>query len=86
MIIYLNFLNLNILKYNFYFFFIKSFVIFLLILLNVDWLKFIPIFLPLLFSVAFLTVMERKVLAAMQRRRGQIILVFLAFYKRLLML
>jgi len=41
-----------------------------LLLLDTDWLKFIPIFLPLLFSVAFLTVMERKVLAAMQRRRG----------------
>jgi len=52
---------------------VKIFIIYLLILLNIDWLRFIPIFLPLLFSVAFLTVMERKVLAAMQRRRGQII-------------
>lgn len=29
-----------------------------------------PILLPLLLSVAFFTVMERKILAAIQRRRG----------------
>jgi NADH-quinone oxidoreductase subunit H len=33
-------------------------------------LKFLPILLPLLLSVAFFTVMERKILAAIQRRRG----------------
>jgi len=33
-------------------------------------LKFLPIILSLLFSVAFFTVMERKILASMQRRRG----------------
>lgn len=57
----------------FLFILIKIFFIYFLILLDIDWLRFIPIFLPLLFSVAFLTVMERKVLASMQRRRGLII-------------
>jgi NADH-quinone oxidoreductase subunit H len=60
-------------KFNFIkniFFILKIFFLFLIFLIDVDLLKFIPIFLPLLFSVAFLTIMERKVLAAMQRRRG----------------
>jgi NADH-quinone oxidoreductase subunit H len=39
-------------------------------MLSHEFLKFIPIILPLLLSVAFFTVMERKVLASMQRRRG----------------
>jgi NADH-quinone oxidoreductase subunit H len=33
-------------------------------------LKFLPLILPLILSIAFFTVFERKVLAAMQRRRG----------------
>jgi len=33
-------------------------------------LKCLPIILPLILSVAFFTLFERKVLAAMQRRRG----------------
>jgi len=41
-----------------------------IIYFDVDWLKFLPILIPLLLSVAFFTVMERKILAAMQRRRG----------------
>jgi NADH-quinone oxidoreductase subunit H len=36
----------------------------------VDWIKCLPILLPLILSVAFFTLFERKVLAAMQRRRG----------------
>lgn len=40
------------------------------IFLDVAFLKFLPIILPLLLSVAFFTVLERKVLAGMQRRRG----------------
>lgn len=35
-----------------------------------DFLRFLPIILPLILSIAFFTVFERKVLAAMQRRRG----------------
>jgi NADH-quinone oxidoreductase subunit H len=38
--------------------------------INETILKFIPIILPLLLSVALFTVMERKILAATQRRRG----------------
>lgn len=34
------------------------------------YLKFIFIFLPVLLSIAFFTLLERKVLASMQRRRG----------------
>ena len=37
---------------------------------NMDLLKNLPIILPVLLAVAFFTVFERKVLAAMQRRRG----------------
>jgi NADH-quinone oxidoreductase subunit H len=43
---------------------------FLIFLLNLDWLKCLPIILPTLFSIAFLTLLERKVLGSMQRRRG----------------
>lgn len=35
-----------------------------------DFLRFLPIILPLILSIAFFTLFERKVLAAMQRRRG----------------
>jgi NADH:ubiquinone oxidoreductase subunit H len=38
--------------------------------LNLDWLKFLPIILPIILSIAFLTLYERKVLSSMQRRRG----------------
>lgn len=44
--------------------------IFILICLDLDFFKFLPIILPLILSIAFLTLLERKVLAAMQRRRG----------------
>lgn len=46
--------------------------IFILILFVFDsmFLKFLPIILPLILSIAFFTLFERKVLAAIQRRRG----------------
>ena len=47
--------------------------LFLYILMNVidvSILKTLPIILPILLAVAFFTVLERKVLASMQRRRG----------------
>lgn len=37
---------------------------------NYDFLKFLPMILPLILSIAFFTLFERKVLAATQRRRG----------------
>lgn len=52
-------------------FFIKILIINILIyIIKVDILKSLPIILPILLAVAFFTVFERKVLAAMQRRRG----------------
>lgn len=54
----------------FIFFFIKILLFFLLSCFDVDWLKFLPLVLPLILSIAFYTVFERKVLGAMQRRRG----------------
>lgn len=52
--------------------FILKFFIFniLIYIITLDILKGLPIILPLLLAVAFFTVFERKVLAAMQRRRG----------------
>lgn len=52
---------LNIIKYSI-FFIIYNF--------SCDWFKFLPIILPVILSIAFLTLYERKVLSAMQRRRG----------------
>jgi NADH-quinone oxidoreductase subunit H len=52
-------------------FFFKFILIIIIInILNIDLLKNLPIILPILLAVAFFTVFERKVLAAMQRRRG----------------
>lgn len=52
-------------------FFLK-FIIFniLIFIIKIDVLKSLPIILPILLAVAFFTVFERKILAAMQRRRG----------------
>jgi len=52
------------------FIFIKFIIILILLLLDLDFFKTLPIILPLILSIAFLTLYERKVLAAMQRRRG----------------
>lgn len=53
-----------------FFFFVKIFLIFFIPGFLVVIIKALPIIVVCLFSVAFFTVMERKVLAAMQRRRG----------------
>lgn len=45
-------------------------MLFVLLMLDLDFFKTLPIILPLILSIAFLTLYERKVLAAMQRRRG----------------
>lgn len=52
-------------------FLIKIFLVYyILTFIGIDFLKNLPIVLPILLSVAFFTVLERKVLASMQRRRG----------------
>lgn len=52
-------------------FFLKFFLLyFILSFIGIDFIKNLPILLPILLSVAFFTVLERKVLASMQRRRG----------------
>lgn len=50
--------------------FLKIFVLLIFISFDNTWFKFLPIILPIILSIAFLTLYERKVLAAMQRRRG----------------
>jgi NADH:ubiquinone oxidoreductase subunit H len=53
------------------FFFFKFFLVYyVLSFIGIDFIKNLPIVLPILLSVAFFTVLERKVLASMQRRRG----------------
>jgi NADH:ubiquinone oxidoreductase subunit H len=49
---------------------IKFSIIICLIGIDNDFFKFLPIILSLILSIAFLTLLERKILAAMQRRRG----------------
>jgi NADH-quinone oxidoreductase subunit H len=51
-------------------FFFKIGIFIFLIWIKKEILKFLPIILPLLLSVALFTVMERKILASTQRRRG----------------
>jgi NADH:ubiquinone oxidoreductase subunit H len=59
-------------------FFILKYIFFILVsFLDVDFIKCLPILLPLILSIAFFTLFERKVLAAMQRRRGPMLLVFM---------
>jgi len=48
----------------------KISIIICLISIDNDFFKFLPIILSLILSIAFLTLLERKILAAMQRRRG----------------
>jgi NADH:ubiquinone oxidoreductase subunit H len=52
------------------FFFFKISLISICSYIDIDWIKILPIILPVILSVAFFTVFERKALAAMQRRRG----------------
>ena len=49
---------------------IKLIVFSALLFLDVDYLTALPILLPLILSIAFFTLLERKVLAGIQRRRG----------------
>jgi NADH-quinone oxidoreductase subunit H len=52
-------------------FFFKLIIInFIIYNLQFDLIKNLPIILPILLAVAFFTIYERKILAAMQRRRG----------------
>lgn len=59
-----------ILIFNNIIFITKLILILGLISIDNDFFKFLPIILSLILSIAFLTLLERKVLAAMQRRRG----------------
>ncbi len=47
------------------------------IILIIEIIRCLVLILPLLFAIAFFTVLERKILASMQRRRGQIMLDYL---------
>lgn len=49
---------------------VKLILVSALLLLDVDYLTALPILLPLILSIAFFTLLERKVLAGIQRRRG----------------
>jgi len=52
-------------------FFLKISLLYVILsFVGIDFIKNLPIVLPILLSVAFFTVLERKVLASMQRRRG----------------
>lgn len=51
-------------------FFLKIILFYIIFTIGIDFIKNLPIILPILLSVAFFTVLERKVLASMQRRRG----------------
>jgi len=48
----------------------KLLILFIILNIDLDYFKFLPIILPIILSIAFLTVYERKVLGAIQRRRG----------------
>jgi len=45
-------------------------IFWILLFTSLNILRFLPILLPLIMAIAFFTLFERKVLAAMQRRRG----------------
>lgn len=45
-------------------FFFKYICLAIIVFLDIDWLKLLPLLLPLIMSVAFFTVFERKVLAS----------------------
>lgn len=49
---------------------IKLALVGFILLLDIDYIKALPIVLPLILSIAFFTLLERKVLAGIQRRKG----------------
>ena len=59
----------------------KLIIFFFLINLDLDYLKFLPIILPVILSIAFLTLYERKVLGAIQRRRGPNVVGLFGFFQ-----
>jgi len=61
--------------------FFKLILFFFLLNLDLDYLKFLPIILPVILSIAFLTLYERKVLAAIQRRRGPNVVGLFGFFQ-----
>lgn len=65
-------LSIKLILNTFFIFLIllKSFFIFFILNIDLNWLRFLPIILPLILSIAFFTLFERKILASMQRRRG----------------
>lgn len=68
----INKLYSNIFKILIIFFlsFSKFIIYYHIINIDLNWLRFLPIILPLILSIAFFTLFERKLLASMQRRRG----------------
>lgn len=51
-------------------FLFKLFLFLFLFNFGLDFLKVLPLVVPILLFVAFLTILERKILGSMQRRRG----------------
>jgi NADH-quinone oxidoreductase subunit H len=64
-------------------FFLLLKLLFLIIIINIDldYFKFLPIILPVILSIAFLTLYERKVLGAIQRRRGPNVVGLYGFFQ-----
>lgn len=67
---YIKFFNIYILFFTSLLLISKLSLIFILLNIDFNWLRFLPIILPLILSIAFFTLFERKLLASMQRRRG----------------
>jgi NADH:ubiquinone oxidoreductase subunit H len=59
----------------------KLIIFFFIINIDLDYLKFLPIILPVILSIAFLTLYERKVLGAIQRRRGPNVVGLYGFFQ-----
>lgn len=67
-------------------FFIKFIILSVMyVVLDFDILKCIPIILPLILSVAFFTLLERKILAATQEEEVLMLLVFMVYCNLFLM-
>jgi NADH:ubiquinone oxidoreductase subunit H len=60
---------------------LKFIFFFIIINLDLDYLKYLPIILPVILSIAFLTLYERKVLGAIQRRRGPNVVGLFGFFQ-----